>query len=1031
MSADPFVREAREDVERLSEGLVALEAEGADRETVDELFRRAHSLKGSLGMEGYDGASDLAHAIEDLLDAVRAGEATPEGELVDRGLDAVDALAATLDEIERADAPTTDHGAAVTALRTAVENARPDEATDAPEPSERADDTTDEAAAAEPDIDDLLAEAEAEANPDLSAEEALEAASGFDDLDALAAEVDDEEAAAYEGLEGGGSMPPIADETDGDEPDDDTTDGDDETPDESAAEDAGEPAVAAETADDVTETDGEPTEPDDGGGESAFASVKADVDDASVDELEAEIEAEAFGEFDDDDDMSIEELVDLDPDEEPPAEADAAPTTTEPVAPTGGDEPAASEADARAESGEPTASESVDEPADADPTTVEEPPAGGGKQEEFAWVRETVEVEESIDELEAEIEAEAFGEFDGDDEMSIEELIALDPDDEPPKETDLDAVDVGPVGSDESEPISPPERGDDAGRTADPAGAAETSAEAGAESDTGDAEPASTPGPEVEPPAFEPDPDPGVEPDTPDTVTALAAELDADRGEVAAVVDDLTGPGETVADLDAARVEAELAAAEEELASIAAELDEVDLGADETEAEAGAGFQRDSELEAFESRFEGLFDREADEERGRRAVGTLAESSVDPATYRSAAARDDGRDLGASSDIQTLTVDVENADELLSLAEELSVHARRLNEELAARPASDPVSRALGELGATTRELQRTVMDVRLMPLSTVTGGLARVVRDVTRGTDTEARLEIAGEDVRLDRSIIDRLGDPIVHLVRNAVDHGIEPGDEREAAGKPREGTVELRARREGSEVVVTVEDDGRGVDVDAVFERAVERDLVASDADLTEAETLDLLFHPGFSTTEEVTKTSGRGVGLDVVRDVAEALNGDVAVETEPGEGTTIRLTLPVSVATLEVLFVEAGAERYALPMEAVEHVGREGGARIAGGGEESLLTPELRGDTVDLATAMGAGETGGDAAVVRVARGEGSVALRCDRVLNTRDVVISPYDDLLAEVPGLTGTTMTDDGRLVNVVDVERMETDTEDI
>ena len=997
MSADPFVREAREDVERLSEGLVALEAEGADRETVDDLFRRAHSLKGSLGMEGYGGASDLAHAIEDLLDAVRAGEADPDGDLVDRGLDAVDALAATLDEIERADEPTTDHDATAAALRNAVADARLDEGVS----TAPADDAPDGEAAAEPDIDDLLAEAEAEANPDLSAEEALEAASGFDDLDALAAEVDDDEAAAYEGLEGGGSMPSAGGETDDGESDEerDATDAN-ESPDGPTTTDANESAAAAASTDDPDE----PADPDDGdpdavGGESEFASVKANVDDeTSVDELEAEIEAEAFGEFDDDDDMSIDELVDLDPDEEPSAETEAAPAATEPVTPANADEPTVG---------------AGDEPVDADPAADDG--ADSGNDEEFAWVRESVDDETSVDELEAEIEAETFGEFDDDDDMSIEDLIALDPDEEPPKETDLGAADVEAAGGDGSDPVVSPSPDDGAEPT-------ETSVAA----DADDAEPASTAEPEVEPAGVEP------EPEEPDAVTALAAELDADRGEVAAVVDDLAGPGETAGDLDPATVEAELADAEAELASIAAELDEVDLGADETgPAAAESGFQRDSELEAFESRFEGLFDRGTDETRSRRAVGTLAESSVDPATYRLEAAHDDGRSLDTSGDIQTLTVDVENADELLSLAEELSVHTRRLNEELAARPASDPVSRALGELGATTRELQRTVMDVRLMPLSTVTGGLARVVRDVTRGTDTEASLSVEGEDVRLDRSIIDRLGDPIGHLVRNAVDHGIEPADEREAAGKPREGAVELRARREGSEVVVVVEDDGRGVDVDAVFERAAERDLVDPDADLTEAETLEFLFHPGFSTAEEVTKTSGRGVGLDVVWDVAEALNGDVAVETEPGEGTTVRLTLPVSVATLEVLFVEAGEERYALPMEAVEHVGREGGARIAGGGDEGVLTPELRGDTVDLAAAMGAAGTGGDAAVVRVERGGESVALRCDRVLNTRDVVISPYDDLLAEVPGVTGTTMTDDGRLVNVVDVEQMETDTENL
>lgn len=973
MSADPFVREARENVMRLSDGLVALETEGADRERVNELFRHAHSLKSSFGMEGYDEASDLAHAVEDLLDAVRAGEVDPEGEseLINHGLDAVDALDEALTEVERTGEPTTGREETVAALREAVAAARSGGAKSGAGNDGRAEEDGDAAGDDDPDIDALLADAEVvSVDGEMTAEEALDAASGFDDLDALAAEVDDAEAAAYEGLEGGGSMPAVG-EADGEtdevgEADGETTEG----------VDAGGMDERDET-EEVTETDeAEPTDPAeaDGPDDSGFASVKADVDDdTSIDELEAEIADEAFGEFDDDDEMSIEELIDIGSDAEPPAE-------TEPV-----DEPT------------PAVDDGTGEMADDEATSA-------GKQDEFAWVRDTVEVQDSIEDLEAEIGDEAFGEFDDDDEMSIEELIHLDPSEEPPKETDLETVTLEPESGGEDEAVESEAMVDEPEGSRD---GSETTAD----------EPV-----EAEAPTDKPEPTDAPAAPT-DPVGDLAAELDADRGEIAAVVDDLTGANQTAADVAPETVETELAAAETELESIAAELDAVDLEG-ETEPTAGPRFERDSELEAFESRFEGLFDRETDEDRDRRAVGTLAESSVDPAVYRHDR-EDEDRDWSTASDVGSLTVDVESADELLSLVEELSVHARRLDEELAARPASDPVSRALSALASTTRDLQRTVMDVRLMPLSTVTGGLSRVVRDVTREGKTEASLTVEGKDVRLDRSIIDRLGDPIVHLVRNAVDHGVEPADEREAAGKPREGTIELRAHREGSEVVVEVEDDGRGVDVDAIREQAVERGLVDAGTDLEKSEILACLFHPGFSTVTEVTKTSGRGVGLDVVHDVVEALNGDVCVETEPGEGTTVSLRLPVSVATLEVLFVEAGGERYALPVDAVEHVGREGGARIAGEGEDGLLTPELTGDVVDLAVAMGGGETGGDAAVVRVGRSDGSVALRCDRVLNTRDVVISPYDDLLAEVPGLTGTTMTDDGRLVNVVDVERMD------
>ncbi|WP_240334662.1 chemotaxis protein CheA [Halorussus sp. MSC15.2] len=211
------------------------------------------------------------------------------------------------------------------------------------------------------------------------------------------------------------------------------------------------------------------------------------------------------------------------------------------------------------------------------------------------------------------------------------------------------------------------------------------------------------------------------------------------------------------------------------------------------------------------------------------------------------------------------------------------------------------------------------------MPLETAIDAIPRTVRDVARSQGKEVELVVSDADVELDRSIVDRLRDPLVHLARNAVDHGIESPEEREAVGKAPEGTVAISAERVGDEVVVELSDDGRGVNAQAVRERAVENGVVtpAEAEQLSDDETYDLLFEPGFTTSEEVTDVSGRGVGMDVVNRTVADLNGSVTVESDPGVGTTVRLRVPVSIALTEVLFVEAADQTFGVPMAAVEQI------------------------------------------------------------------------------------------------------------
>ncbi|UWG48035.1 Chemotaxis protein histidine kinase or related kinase [Halanaeroarchaeum sp. HSR-CO] len=415
---------------------------------------------------------------------------------------------------------------------------------------------------------------------------------------------------------------------------------------------------------------------------------------------------------------------------------------------------------------------------------------------------------------------------------------------------------------------------------------------------------------------------------------------------------------------------------------------------------------------------------------GRVDDATAAEIELEAdqsADAESDAGDDGGSDVGGSSgksagDIQSVRVDVDQLDELHGLVEQLVTTRIKLRRsvEVDNRRAEDE----LDELDKITSNLQDTVMDMRLVPMKKIVGKFPRLVRDLAREEGKQIDFQIVGDDVEIDRTILSEISDPLMHLLRNAVDHGIESPEEREAAGKDPTGTITLEAERERDRVNVRVIDDGSGIDHDVVRRKAVEKGIYTESQieELPDSQVAELIFHPGFSTNEEITDVSGRGVGMDVVNDTVARLDGTVSVESEEGEGTTITLTLPVTVAIVKVLFVESGGEEYGIPIKSVDEISRMRPVKSVDG--ESVVT---YGDTVYPLIRLGEaldvpGETrNGEGMLVKVRESERQVAIHCDEVRGQEEVVVKPFEGILSGIPGLSGAAVLGEGDVVTILDV----------
>lgn len=392
---------------------------------------------------------------------------------------------------------------------------------------------------------------------------------------------------------------------------------------------------------------------------------------------------------------------------------------------------------------------------------------------------------------------------------------------------------------------------------------------------------------------------------------------------------------------------------------------------------------------------------------------------------------DDGGDSAmsrASQEVESIRVDVEQVDQLYNQVEEMvtsRIKLRKIIEENDLVEAEDE----LEEHGKITASLQDTVLEIRLVPLKKIVGNFPRVVRDISRKQEKEIDFQMEGVDIEMDRSILNELGDPLMHLIRNAVDHGIEPPEEREERGKPREGTIRLIGERERDRVSVTVQDDGRGLDVDEIREKAIEQGVITEEEGrvLDDSEVYDLIFHPGFSTTEEVTEVSGRGVGMDVVNQVVRGVDGSINVESEPNAGTSVTLMLPVSVAIVRVLFVTAGDEKYGVPIKNIDEISEledvtvervEGRQTVTHDGKVyPMLSLAERLDVPDT-------EPTEDDMVVRIKNDVRQVCLRCSDVVGQEEVVIKPFEGVLSGAPGISGASVLGEGEVVMILDVDTL-------
>ncbi len=383
---------------------------------------------------------------------------------------------------------------------------------------------------------------------------------------------------------------------------------------------------------------------------------------------------------------------------------------------------------------------------------------------------------------------------------------------------------------------------------------------------------------------------------------------------------------------------------------------------------------------------------------------------------------------------QTMRVDVRKLDELINLVGELVLERNRLFQlsrelsmgRLEMQDLTEAFSQSTARLSFITEELQAAGLRARMVPIDTVFRKFPRLVRDVAHNLKKEVDLLVSGEDTELDKTMVEMIGDPLVHLVRNSLDHGLELPDVRESGGKPRKGTIRLEARQEGDQIIISVADDGAGIDPARIAKKAMEKGLVTADRlrTMTTREILDFVFLPGFSTAEKISDLSGRGVGMDVVRSNLTKLNGTIELESKLGAGTTVFLRLPLTLAILPVLLVEVGNEIYALPLRSVVETARIRATELHRFEGSELL--HLRGETVPLLrlrqifkVQYRADEKGSDKVVI-LGIGERRFALLVDNLIGQESTVIKPLGSYLHHCSGIAGATISGDGRVRLVLD-----------
>jgi two-component system chemotaxis sensor kinase CheA len=1006
-----FVQETDDGITELNNALLDLENDPSDEAAMDSIFRTAHTIKGNCGAMGFTKAADLAHAIEDLLDEMRAGRVAVTPETMDEVFEGVDTLEQMVEEVKEHEEPQSDPREVIDALRAVIE--------DAPGPDVRIEEPTDE------DIEKCLEGVSGPAQPEQRVYHVRLAVDEDDDVEGML--VLEALADAFDVLSTNPPQNVIRNEDYGTSFDAVISSAIGEADIQAALE-------AVDQVDDVIVTDVS----------GHVEEATADVEDVEVGDMEVEELLDSVSEFDD-----IDAMADQIEEEEAMEELEEAGTFDELEV----DDDDDIEIEGLLEDEELADDDDIEE-SDLGEMEDLEPDDPDDANAVFKELQDEVD-EVGYEELEPELEELEFDEFSDEEELSFDEL--------------MDEAETEPVESEEDLAAFDSEFDEEEGGEFDTLFQEEGGDVADDELDDVLAEAEETTAGEGEAVTFD------------ELVEADAEELD----EVATEEESAEEPADT-ADAAAGDMEpADSAGADDGLDFGDAFDDELD---EEFDDDLGDAFDDDLEP-GFEEELAG--DVEVDDTAGDveaaldDALEPPASAESDPEAVEppteDAEPADGDRDLG---EIESIRVNVDQVDSLLNQVEELvtsRIRLQRAVDEGDLATADDE----LDQLETLNQRMQDTVMDVRLVPLSQVVGNLPRVVRDLSREQDKEVDFDIEGEGVELDRRILSELGDPLMHLVRNAVDHGIESPEEREAAGKSPTGELRISARRTRDRVTIEVSDDGRGLDREGIAQQALDEGLVTEEelAEMSDSEVYELVFEAGFSTAEEVTGVSGRGVGMDVVRETVQSLDGAVGVESTPGEGTTISLRVPVSVAIVRVLFVEVGDEEYGIPVKNVGEISRttaiesvdgeevlthdekvyplmrlaeelDAPGPMAGGGLASSAErrsadrhrgPSPREDEasgnssdgeVDGGLASGEVDSGpasgtssdrrsdGGGMLIRMNDDVRQVALHCDRVMRQEEVVVKPYEGLLSGIPGLSGAAVLGEGDVVNILDVESL-------
>ncbi len=380
---------------------------------------------------------------------------------------------------------------------------------------------------------------------------------------------------------------------------------------------------------------------------------------------------------------------------------------------------------------------------------------------------------------------------------------------------------------------------------------------------------------------------------------------------------------------------------------------------------------------------------------------------------------------------QTVRVDIEKLDVLLNMVGELLIIKNRFEGMIERYSADSELKGILNQLNNLTDDMHFSVMQVRMVPVSRIFNALPRMIRDLSKELDKNVNFDMAGAETELDRSIIDALGDPLIHILRNALSHGIEEEKIRISSGKSPVGNISVRAYQKGNEVVIEVEDDGQGIDVDKIANEAIKKGIIRFDEvdSLSKSDIINLIFHPGFSTATITSAVSGRGVGMDAVREVINSLEGTVEVLSEKGQGTIVRLILPLTLSITLSLLMRVGKEIYALPLTLVEEIEIRQLHELQRLREQNVLmldgrlVPLIWGANL-LKTPNYDFNTNREVFILIIKQTGRSVGLIVDEVITEREIVVKPLQGFMKEIPLFTGATILGDGNIVLILDVRNI-------